>query len=165
MLRVDNDTIKLQARDSVRLSCDRDDITNSFHENNILAQTAMQEIPRDKVMEPRTTLEERRLQIAELDEWQTKVKEKSRIHDERKQCHDKLKGESNQLKVGDKVLVDEADPPVATFEPNGAIPFAVLNIFPYGIVEVTHSEFGTFKVNSTHLKPYFDKIDSRNEEF
>ncbi|KAG8486633.1 hypothetical protein CXB51_020062 [Gossypium anomalum] len=40
------------------------------------------------------------------------------------------------VQVRDKVLLDAADPHVATSEPNGAIPFTVLNIFPYGTVEV-----------------------------
>ncbi|PPR89607.1 hypothetical protein GOBAR_AA31078 [Gossypium barbadense] len=99
--------------------------------------------------------EEQRLQIEEPDEWRTH-KPKPR--------HDRLNVLSNQLKVGDKVVLDVADPYITTFEPNGAIPFTVLNFFPYGTVEVTHSKFGTFKVNSTRLKHYFDKIDSRNEE-
>ncbi|PPR88964.1 hypothetical protein GOBAR_AA31714 [Gossypium barbadense] len=106
--------------------------------------------------------EERRLQIEELDEWRT---QKLRTHDEPRSCHDRLNVLPNQLKVGDKVQLDVADPHITTSEPNGAILFTVLNIFPYGTVEVTHSKFSTFKVNSSPLKPYFDKIDSRNEEF
>ncbi|PPS13284.1 hypothetical protein GOBAR_AA07354 [Gossypium barbadense] len=60
----------------------------------------------------------------------------------RKQCYHCAR----RRRVGDKVLLDEADPHVATSEPNGAIPFVALNIFPFGTVEVTHSKFGTFKV-------------------
>ncbi|PPR95344.1 hypothetical protein GOBAR_AA25321 [Gossypium barbadense] len=67
------------------------------------------------------------------------------IHDKSRQFHDKPRDESNQLKVGDKVLLDEIDFRVATSEPNGAIPFTILNVFPYGTVEVTLSKFGTFK--------------------
>ncbi|PPR87950.1 hypothetical protein GOBAR_AA32740 [Gossypium barbadense] len=59
--------------------------------------------------------EERRLQIEELDEWQT---HRLRTHDEPKPHHDELKGSPNQLKVGDKVLLDAADPRIATSEPN-----------------------------------------------
>ncbi|XP_017614087.2 uncharacterized protein LOC108459252 [Gossypium arboreum] len=109
-LRQDNkvdkggDTIKLQACDSVRLSSDQDDITSSSHENNMLAQIVV-------------------LQIKELDEWRTTVKKKSGIHDKSRQCHDKPKDESNQLKVGDKVLLDQTDPRVATSEPNRATLF------------------------------------------
>ncbi|PPR83791.1 hypothetical protein GOBAR_AA36921 [Gossypium barbadense] len=92
-----------------------------------------------------------------------------RIHDtKQKQCHDELKDGTNHFKVGDKVLLDKMDPRIATskFNANGATPFIVLNVFPYGTVEVDHSEFGTFKVNITRLKPYFiNRIDSEKEEF
>ncbi|PPR94455.1 hypothetical protein GOBAR_AA26213 [Gossypium barbadense] len=104
---------------------------------------------------------ERRLQLEELDEWRT---HKSRPHDKPKPRHDKLNISPNQLKVGDKVLLDTTDPCIATSEPNGAIHLTVLNIFSYGTVKVIHPKFSTFKVNSTCLKSYFDKIDSRDEE-
>ncbi|PPS03296.1 hypothetical protein GOBAR_AA17369 [Gossypium barbadense] len=71
----------------------------------------------------------------------------------------------NQLKVGDKVFLDAADPYIVTTTPNKEIPFTVLSIFPFGMVEVSHPKFGTFKVNNTRLKPYFDEIHSRNEEY
>ncbi|PPS02663.1 hypothetical protein GOBAR_AA17995 [Gossypium barbadense] len=109
----------------------------------------------------RPIYEERRLQIEELDEWQT---HKPMTHDKPKPRHDELNAAPNQLKVGDKVLLDAADPRITTSEPNGAIPLTVLSIFPYGTVEVIHPKFGTFKVNNTRLKPYVYKIDSRDEE-
>ncbi|PPR91860.1 hypothetical protein GOBAR_AA28828 [Gossypium barbadense] len=127
---------------------------------------SLQEIRSKNIHEPCSNnnkglmYEERRLQIEELDEWRT---QKPRTHNKPKPHHDRLNVSPNQLKVGDEVLLDAADPRIPTSKPNGAIPFMVLNIFPYGTVEVTHSKFSTFKVNSTHLKPYFDKIDSRNE--
>ncbi|PPS03102.1 hypothetical protein GOBAR_AA17562 [Gossypium barbadense] len=106
--------------------------------------------------------EERRLQVEELDEWRT---QKLRAHDSPKPPHDELNISPKQLKVGDKVLLDAADPRIATSEPNGEIPLTVLSILPYGTVEVIHPKFGTFKVNSTRLKPYFDKLDSRDDEY
>ncbi|PPR98974.1 hypothetical protein GOBAR_AA21690 [Gossypium barbadense] len=132
-----------------------------------VVQPSLQETHSKSINEPCSNnnkepiYEERRLQIKKQDEWET---QKSRTHDKPKPRHDRLKVSPNQLKVGDKVLLDAADPRITTSEPNGAIPFTVLNIFPYGTVEVTHSKFGTFKVNSARLKPYFDKTDSRNEE-
>ncbi|PPR98872.1 hypothetical protein GOBAR_AA21790 [Gossypium barbadense] len=47
----------------------------------------------------------------------------------------------------DKVLLDNADPHIITSNSNvdGATPFTVLNIFLHGTVEVTHTEFRTFK--------------------
>ncbi|PPR84638.1 hypothetical protein GOBAR_AA36074 [Gossypium barbadense] len=105
--------------------------------------------------------EERRLQIEELDEWQT---QKSRTPDKSKSSQDELNTSPNQLKVGDKVLLDAADPRITTSEPNEKILLTVLTIFPYGIVEVNHPKFGAFKVNNTRLKPYVDKVYSRDEE-
>ncbi|PPR99636.1 hypothetical protein GOBAR_AA21031 [Gossypium barbadense] len=84
--------------------------------------------------------EERRLRIEELDEWR---EHKSRTHDKPKLCQNKP--EPNQLKVGDKVLLDAVDPHIVTTTPNEEIPLTVLNIFPYGTVEVSHPKFDTFK--------------------
>ncbi|PPS17190.1 hypothetical protein GOBAR_AA03388 [Gossypium barbadense] len=63
--------------------------------------------------------EERRLQIEELDEWRT---QKSRTSDKSKLSQDKLNTSPNQLKVGDKVLLDATDPCITTSEPNKVIP-------------------------------------------
>ncbi|PPS15104.1 hypothetical protein GOBAR_AA05477 [Gossypium barbadense] len=115
----------------------------------------------------RPIYEERRLQIEELDEWRTPVKEKPKAHEKSKRHHNEHRDETRQIKVGDKVLLDENDPRIATLEhiTDRATPFTVMNIFPHSTVEVTHTVFGTFKVNNTRLRPYFDKIDSRGEEF
>ncbi|PPS01461.1 hypothetical protein GOBAR_AA19200 [Gossypium barbadense] len=106
--------------------------------------------------------EDQRLQIEELDEWQTY---KPRTYDKPKLHQNELNTFPNQLKVGDKVLLDATDPHIVTTKPNEEIPLTVLNIFPFGLVEVSHPKFGTFKVNNTRLKPYFDENDSRNEEY
>ncbi|PPD99008.1 hypothetical protein GOBAR_DD03972 [Gossypium barbadense] len=104
-----------------------------------------------------------------LDEWRTEVKEKLRKHDEEpKRCLDKHVDGTNQFKVGNKVLLDKTDPRIATSEldVNGSNPFTVLNVFSYVTVETTHVEFGTFKVNSTRLKPYIDnRINNEKKEF
>ncbi|PPS09306.1 hypothetical protein GOBAR_AA11342 [Gossypium barbadense] len=106
--------------------------------------------------------EKRRLQIEELDEWRA---HKLRTHDKHKLCRNKPDTSPNQLKVGNKVLLDAADPHIVTTTPNEEIPLTVLSIFPFGTVEVSHPKFGTFKVTNTHLKPYFVKANSRNEEY
>ncbi|KAG8498696.1 hypothetical protein CXB51_005123 [Gossypium anomalum] len=141
ILRVGDDTIKLQARDSAHISSNRDDCLSSADMNNIMAQTSFQETPRKN--------------------------EKPKVHDESKRHHDEYRGETKQFKVGDKVLLDEKDPRIATLElnTNGATPFTVLNVFPYSTVKVNHSQFGTFKVNITQLRCYVDnRIDSEKEE-
>ncbi|PPS15101.1 hypothetical protein GOBAR_AA05474 [Gossypium barbadense] len=132
-----------------------------------MIQPTLQEISLKEVHEPLSNNsrgsihEERRLQIEELDEWQT---HKPRTHDKPKLRQNELDTFPNQLKVGDKVLLDAADPHIITTTPNEEIPLTVLSIFPFSTVEVSHPKFGTFKINNTRLKPYF-KIDSRNEEY
>ncbi|PPS11173.1 hypothetical protein GOBAR_AA09466 [Gossypium barbadense] len=106
--------------------------------------------------------EDRRLQIGELDKWRT---HKPRTPNKPKLRQNEPDTSPNKLKVGDKVLLDAADPYIVTNTPNEEIPLTVLSIFPFGTVEVSHPKFGTFKVNNSRLKPYFDEIDSRNEEY
>ncbi|KAK5819550.1 hypothetical protein PVK06_024558 [Gossypium arboreum] len=101
------------------------------------------------------------LQIKELDEWWT---QKLRTLDKPTSSQDELNTSANQLKVGDKVLLDATDPRITTLETNEEILLTILSIFPYGIVEEVHPKFSTFKVNNTRLKPYVDKVDSRDEE-
>ncbi|PPS16758.1 hypothetical protein GOBAR_AA03828 [Gossypium barbadense] len=87
--------------------------------------------------------EDQRLQIEELDEWQT---HKPRTHDKLKLCQNEPDTSLNQVKVGDKVLLDAADPHIVTTTPNEEIPLTVLSIFPFGTVEVNHPKFSTFKI-------------------
>ncbi|PPR99096.1 hypothetical protein GOBAR_AA21570 [Gossypium barbadense] len=105
--------------------------------------------------------EDRILEIEELDEWRT---HKLRTHDKPKLRQNELDTSPNQLKVGDKVLLDAVDPHIVTTTPNEEIPLTVLSIFPFISVEVSHPKFDTFKINNTRLKPYF-QIDSRNKEY
>ncbi|PPR93039.1 hypothetical protein GOBAR_AA27629 [Gossypium barbadense] len=92
------------------------------------------------------THEERRLRIEELDEWRA---HKLRTHDKPKLRQNKADTSPNQLKVGDKVLLEVADPHIVTTTPNEEISLTILNIFPFGTVEVSHPKFGTFK----HTRP------------
>ncbi|PPS00974.1 hypothetical protein GOBAR_AA19686 [Gossypium barbadense] len=82
--------------------------------------------------------EERRLQIEELDEWRT---HKPRTHDKPKLRQNKLNTIPNQLKVGDKVLLDAADSHIVTTKTNEEIPLTILSIFPFSTVE-DHVETG-----------------------
>ncbi|PPS08100.1 hypothetical protein GOBAR_AA12546 [Gossypium barbadense] len=94
--------------------------------------------------------EERRLQIEELDEWQ---EHKPRTHDKPNIHQNKPNTSPNKLKVGDKVLLDVADPHIVTTTPNEEIPLMVLSIFPFRTVEVSHPKFGTFKTRAC-LRPW-----------
>ncbi|PPS20043.1 hypothetical protein GOBAR_AA00535 [Gossypium barbadense] len=125
----------------------------------------MMELQSNLCNKNRATHKKRRLQIDELDEWRTNVKEKPKAHDESKRHLDKRRNETMKFKAGDKVLLDEKDPQISTSElnTNRATPFMVLNVFPYGTVKVNHSQFDTFKVKITRLKLYEDnRIDSKN---
>ncbi|PPR81129.1 hypothetical protein GOBAR_AA39585 [Gossypium barbadense] len=106
--------------------------------------------------------EDQRLQIEELDEWRT---HKPRTPDKPNLQQNELNTFLNQLKVRDRVLLDTIDLHIVATTLNEEIPLTVLSIFPFDTVEVSHPKFDTFKVNNTHLKPYFDEIDSRNEEY
>ncbi|PPS19083.1 hypothetical protein GOBAR_AA01489 [Gossypium barbadense] len=140
---------------------------NSPHQSTKTDNMTLRKLSFKEVHEPcsRTNRghihEDRRLQIEELDKWWT---HKPRTHDKLKLRQNKVDTSPNQLKVGDKVLLDAADPYIVTTTQNEEIPLTVLSIFAFSTVEVSHHKFGTFKVNNTRLRPYFDEIDSRNEE-
>ncbi|PPS14872.1 hypothetical protein GOBAR_AA05700 [Gossypium barbadense] len=117
-----------------------------------MVQPTLQEMSLKEIHEPFSRnsrgpiREERRLQIEELNEWRT---HKPRTHDKPKLRQNKLNTFPNQLKVGDRVLLDAADPHIITAKPNEEIPLLVLSIFPFGTVEVNHPKFGIFKSERT----------------
>ncbi|PPS10113.1 hypothetical protein GOBAR_AA10527 [Gossypium barbadense] len=144
------------------------DRLNHSTKTNNMVQPCLQEMGLKEVHEPFSSYsrglihEDRRLQIEELDEWRT---HKPRTPNKPNLRQNKLNPFPNELKVGDRVLLDSTDPHIVTTTSNEEIPLTVLSIFPFSTVEVSHPKFGTFKVNNTHLKPYFDEINSRNEEY
>ncbi|PPS05669.1 hypothetical protein GOBAR_AA14975 [Gossypium barbadense] len=101
--------------------------------------------------------EDRRLQIEELDEWRT---HKPRTPDKLKLRQNEPDTSPNQLKVGDKVLLDASDPHIVTTTPNQEIPLTVLSSFPLGMVEVSHPKFGTFKERSVLFNGSSRRISS-----
>ncbi|PPS19593.1 hypothetical protein GOBAR_AA00977 [Gossypium barbadense] len=84
-----------------------------------------------------------------LQEMSLKETHKPRTHDKPKLCQNKFNTFPNHLKVGDKVLLDAADPHIVSTKLNEEIPLTILSIFPFGTVEVSHPKFGTFKVYHT----------------
>ncbi|PPR91098.1 hypothetical protein GOBAR_AA29586 [Gossypium barbadense] len=141
-----DETITLQARNS--------GITSNIEGNGPYQSTktdnmTLQKLSFKKVHETcsrndrRRIHEERRLRIEELDEWQA---HKPRTHDKPKLRQNEFDTSPNLLKVGDKVLLDAADPHIVTTTPNEEIPLMVPSIFPFGTAEVSHIKFGTIKV-------------------
>ncbi|PPS01179.1 hypothetical protein GOBAR_AA19484 [Gossypium barbadense] len=168
ILRVGDETTTLQARNFGTTSEIEGDRLNRSTKTDNMVPPTLQEMSLKEVHEPfprncrEPIHEDRRLQIEELDEWRT---HKARTHDKPKLCQNELNTFPYQLKVGDKVLLDAADPHIVTTTPNKEIPFMVHSIFLFGTVEVSYPKFNTFKVNNTRLNPYFDENDSRNEEY
>ncbi|PPR89988.1 hypothetical protein GOBAR_AA30697 [Gossypium barbadense] len=80
--------------------------------------------------------------LKELDEWRT---QKSRTPDKPNLRQNELNTFPNQLKVGDRVLLDVVDPHIVDTIPNEEIHLTILSIFPFGTVEVSHPKFSTFK--------------------
>ncbi|KAK5825388.1 hypothetical protein PVK06_020216 [Gossypium arboreum] len=167
-LRVGEETITLQDRNSGNTSGIEGDHFNHSTKTNNMEQPTLQKMNLKEAHESFSSNsrgpvhEDRRLQTEELDEWRT---QKPRTLDKSKLRQNESDTSPNQLKVGDKLLLDAADPHIVTTTSNEGIPLTVLSIFPFGTIEVSHPKFGTFKVNNTRLKPYFDEIDSRNEEY
>ncbi|PPS16304.1 hypothetical protein GOBAR_AA04286 [Gossypium barbadense] len=166
--RVGDETITLQARNLSNTSKIKGGCINHSTKTDHVVQPTLQEISSENLHEPCSSnnkgpiYEERRLQIEELDKWRI---QKPRTPNKLKSSQDELNTSPNQLKVGDTVLLDATDPRITTSKPNEEIPLTVLSIFPYGTVEVIHPKFETFKVNNTRLKPYTDKVDSRDEKW
>ncbi|PPR99000.1 hypothetical protein GOBAR_AA21666 [Gossypium barbadense] len=119
-------------------------------QDNAINKGREEEPPRTKTtetvhyyhVENKDVHEELKLQIEEQDEWRThKLKTRGKLE----LCQNELDTSPNHLQIGDKVLLDVADPDIITTTPNEEIPLTVLSIFPFGTVEVSHPKFGTFK--------------------
>ncbi|PPR92680.1 hypothetical protein GOBAR_AA27991 [Gossypium barbadense] len=153
-LRVGDETITLQARNLSNTSKIEGACTDRSTKTGNMVQPTLQEISSKNIREPCSSNkkgpihEERRLQIEELDEWRTY---RLRKHNKPKPSQDELNTLPNQLKVGDKVLLDTADPRIATSEPNEEILLTVHSIFSYGTVEIIHPKFSTFKAHGRAL--------------
>ncbi|PPS12724.1 hypothetical protein GOBAR_AA07922 [Gossypium barbadense] len=166
-LRVGDETITLQVRNSGNTSGIKGDHLNHSTKTDNMVQPILQKMSLKEAHESFSSTsrgpvhEDRRLQIEELDEWQT---HKPRTPKKSKLRQNEPDASPNQFTVGDKVLLNATDPCIVATTLNEEIPLTVLSILLFGTVEVSHPKFGTFKVNNTRLKPYFDEIDSKNEE-
>ncbi|KAA3465760.1 protein kinase 2B, chloroplastic-like [Gossypium australe] len=141
ILCVVDESISLQALDSVRTSSSQGENINSI--NNHSVKPSFQEAPRNYTIEPdlsshtnkEITHKERHLQIDDLDEWKTHFEKKLGIHEAEPApfCG------TNKFKIGDQVLLDKADPRIPPPNPNTnkEISFRVLKVFPYETVEIS----------------------------
>lgn len=101
--------------------------------------------------------EKRKMQINELEEWRTLAYEHSRAYKERtKKYHDSRLTKRRQFEEGDRVLLFNSRLKLfpGKLRSRWSGPFTVSKVFPYGTVELTHPEKGSFKVNGHRLKLY-----------
>lgn len=92
---------------------------------------------------------QRLLQLNELDEQRSETYENSSIHKKKKRWHDKhLK--KKEFKEGDSILLYNSRLYIFSKKLKSQMVglFTVHKVFPYGAIEVTHPENGTFKVNA-----------------
>ena len=101
--------------------------------------------------------EKRLLQLSELDEFRNEAYENARIYKEKtKVWHDKHITRK-EFTIGQQVLLFNSRLKLfpGKLKSRWSGPFTVTKVFSHGGVEVTHSEKGTFTVNTQRLKPYF----------
>jgi len=102
--------------------------------------------------------EKRLLQINEMEEFRNDAYENAKIYKERtKAWHDKHISR-REFKPGQQVLLYNSRLRLfpGKLKSRWSGPFTVVRVFPYGAVEVTHNEKGTFKVNGQRLKHYIN---------
>ncbi|KAA3465698.1 reverse transcriptase [Gossypium australe] len=116
-LRVDNETVTLQALELARISSNKGTNINSI--DNHLVQPSLQEASRNHLDEldlrPRANKEEthkeQSLRIDKLKEQKTQIREEQEPHEVKpKEIPDKLIGTTNHIKIEDQVLLNKEDP-------------------------------------------------------
>ena len=101
--------------------------------------------------------EKRMLQLSESDEFRNEAYENARIYKEKmKDWHDKHIVRK-EFDPGQQVLLFNSRLKLfpGKLKSKWSGPFTVVQVFPYGGVEIMHLEKRQFKVNAQRLKPYF----------
>ena len=108
-------------------------------------------------MEMKAAGEKRLLQLSELDEFRNEAYENAGIYKEKtKSWHDKHIIRKH-FTPGQEVLLFNSRLRLllGKLKSRWSGPFIVTQLFPYGTIEITHPDKGTFKVNGQTMKPYF----------
>ena len=108
-------------------------------------------------MDSKVAGEKRMLQLNELDEFRNEAYENARIYKEKtKSWHDKhiIRKE---FEWGQQVLLFNSRLKLfpGKLKSKWSSPFTMVQVFPFGGIEIMHSEKGPFKVNDQRLKLYF----------
>ena len=108
-------------------------------------------------MDNKVAGEKRMLQLSELDEFCNEAYENARIYMEKTKAWHGKHIVRKEFEHGQQVLLFnfrlKLFPGKLKSEWSG--PFTVVQVFPYGGVEIMHLEKGQFKVIAQRLKPYF----------
>ena len=108
-------------------------------------------------MEMKAAREKRLLQLSELDEFQDEAYENAGIYKAKtKAWHDKHIVR-NHFTPGQQVLLFNSRLRLfpGKLKSRWSGPFIVTQVFPYGTIEITYPNKGTFKVNGQRVKLYF----------
>ena len=101
--------------------------------------------------------EKRLLQLSEIDEFQNEAYENASMYKAKtKAWHDKHKVR-NHFTPDQQVLLFNLSLGLfpRKLKSRWSGPFIITQVFPYGTIEITRPDKGTFKVNEQRLKPYF----------
>ena len=108
-------------------------------------------------MDSKVAREKQMLQLSELDEFHNEANENARIYKEKmKAWHDKHIVRK-EFEPGQQVLLFNSRLKLflGKLKSKWSGPFTMVQVFPYGGVEIMHLEKGQFKFNAQRLKPYF----------
>ncbi|PPS19167.1 hypothetical protein GOBAR_AA01402 [Gossypium barbadense] len=153
-----DETITLQARNFDNTSeIEGDHLTHSTKTDNTI-QPTLREMSLKEAHESFSSIsrgpihEDRRLQIEELDEWQT----------HKPRTPDKLNlRQNNSIPFQINLRLE-----IESYSSNEEIHLTVLSIFPSGTIEVSHPKFSTFKVSLPAKRPELDAaLGLYTEEF
>ena len=108
-------------------------------------------------MDSKLAEEKRLLQLNELDEFHNEAYENSRIYREKTKAWHEKHIMRREFAPGQQVLLFNSRLQLfhGKLKSKWSGPFTVVQVFPYGGVEILHPEKGHFKVKDQRLKPYF----------
>jgi len=92
---------------------------------------------------------QRKITLNELEEWQYKAYENSRLYKERTNAWHDAHIKKKEFEVGDNVLLYNSRLKFfpGKFRSRWSGPYTVTQVSPYGAIEVSDETKGTFKVN------------------
>ena len=108
-------------------------------------------------MEMKVAGEKRLLQLSELDEIRNEAYENAGIYKAKTKAWNDKHIVRKHFTPGQQVLLFNSRLRLfpGKLKSRWSGQFIVTQVFPYGTIEITHPDKGTFKVNGKRVKPYF----------